>query len=317
MTPAGPITLIEGEAGKSLDRRGSDEKRPLIHRRRDSMSTTHHVEEITKMINTAAGSIFTTSNNTDTGDSGANIFEDNDVNSSGGNLITNSNDEGSKESIGVISINNNNNSMKDSISIRDSVSIKSSKSNSRQLLREDETVVVRSSESFPGSELLNNEGNDGSPQALAQSLSAFEADLKRLMQQRIFQPKDLIIVKNTIGKEMYFLSRGSVEVVSKDGKEIYKTIREGGFFGELGVLFNVPRTASVRAAERCVCHVLTREALESVLSKYPVISEKFRQVADARMGEINTARSKKRGQVGTIPPTATVKMTSLLEEESE
>lgn len=123
------------------------------------------------------------------------------------------------------------------------------------------------------------------------SIRNFEDDLKQYMKAVVFPPNEMIIRKNTIGKEMYFLSKGTVQVVSSDGKTVYNTIHEGAFFGELGVLFNVPRTASVRSVGWCKCHVLMRESLEKVLANYPLIAEKFRRAAEERMLKVNSART--------------------------
>ena len=46
---------------------------------------------------------------------------------------------------------------------------------------------------------------------------------------------------------MYFIHRGTVEVVSEhDEPIIFDTMGEGRFFGEISVVFSCPRTASIR-----------------------------------------------------------------------
>jgi len=59
------------------------------------------------------------------------------------------------------------------------------------------------------------------------------------------------------------------------------------------VLFEVPRTASIRAIGTCYCLVLTRDALEYVLNRYPKIGERFKNVANQRMKDITRARRRK------------------------
>jgi CRP-like cAMP-binding protein len=66
--------------------------------------------------------------------------------------------------------------------------------------------------------------------------------------------------------------------------------------GELGVFFDIPRTASVRALESCVCSVLSREDFNQVKMNFPVIQERFQKVVNQRLDEINRqGRLKKRG----------------------
>ena len=46
--------------------------------------------------------------------------------------------------------------------------------------------------------------------------------------------------------QMFFISRGMVEVVSEDGTMVYATLSEGQFFGEISLIYDCPRTASIR-----------------------------------------------------------------------
>ncbi|KAJ3213445.1 Kinesin-like protein kif27 [Dinochytrium kinnereticum] len=131
-------------------------------------------------------------------------------------------------------------------------------------------------------------------ESIKSEMPRFEREIKKRMYPVIFRAGELIIKKHDIGKEMYFLSKGRVEVISGDGRTVYSTINWGSFFGELGVLFNVPRTASVRAVVDCFCMVLTRESLEDVLLYFPHIAARFRTVAEQRMKEVSRKRSYRR-----------------------
>ena len=46
--------------------------------------------------------------------------------------------------------------------------------------------------------------------------------------------------------QMYFVNRGAVEVVSEDGKVVFAVINKGEFFGEISLVFSIPRTSSIR-----------------------------------------------------------------------
>ena len=69
--------------------------------------------------------------------------------------------------------------------------------------------------------------------------------------------------------------------------------------GELGILFDIPRTASVRALSNCYCMRLNRTDLETALQPFPLISERFRAVVAERMVEVEKKRSD-RGGKGTL-----------------
>ena len=59
--------------------------------------------------------------------------------------------------------------------------------------------------------------------------------------------------KDDLSEEIFFIGRGTVEVVSEDGLTVFDTMTTGEAFGEVGVMFNVPRTASVRAQVKQIC----------------------------------------------------------------
>ena len=80
---------------------------------------------------------------------------------------------------------------------------------------------------------------------------------------------------------MYFLSRGSVEVVDAAGK-VVKTMHEGDFFGELALLSDQPRSATVRAATPCDLFVLKQADFKRALKEYPQFAESVNEIARTR-----------------------------------
>jgi CRP-like cAMP-binding protein len=48
-------------------------------------------------------------------------------------------------------------------------------------------------------------------------------------------PGALIAREGEIGKEIYFLSHGKVEIVSEDGEENYGILEAGDYFGDLSL----------------------------------------------------------------------------------
>ncbi|KAJ3054675.1 Kinesin-like protein kif27 [Rhizophlyctis rosea] len=122
---------------------------------------------------------------------------------------------------------------------------------------------------------------------------AFEQKLRSLMTSMVFLKDELIFKKNDVGREMYFLVKGKVEVLNGDLTVCYNVIEKGSFFGELGILYDIPRTASVRAAQNCYCMILSRADLMAVMKDFPLIATRFRKVVQARMRDVQAKRHKK------------------------
>ncbi|MBI2966905.1 MAG: ion transporter [Bacteroidetes bacterium] len=107
-------------------------------------------------------------------------------------------------------------------------------------------------------------------------------DIVLNLEHVVYSPGDFIITKGEIGNEMFFISRGAVEVVSDDGKTVYATLSEGNFFGEIALLLSVPRTASIRAVGFCDLYKLQKSDFEKVLNNYPDFKTHIEKHAEER-----------------------------------
>ncbi|KAK4231680.1 hypothetical protein QBC38DRAFT_201475 [Podospora fimiseda] len=108
---------------------------------------------------------------------------------------------------------------------------------------------------------------------------------------------DHILTEGDEAKAMYWLVRGIVAVTSRDGEAVYAELKPGAFFGEIGVLMDMPRTATVIAKTKCMLAVLKREDLQAELPKYPEMEKAIRQEAQERL----TILRKKRGESSSGP----------------
>ncbi|KAJ3339699.1 hypothetical protein HDU83_007511, partial [Entophlyctis luteolus] len=55
------------------------------------------------------------------------------------------------------------------------------------------------------------------------------------------------------------------------------------YFGEVAIIEQVPRTASVRCTNTCSTYELRKDDFKSVMDKYPDIAKKIKQTAEIRM----------------------------------
>ena len=83
------------------------------------------------------------------------------------------------------------------------------------------------------------------------------------------------------GSEFFVIVDGEV-AVTKDGSEI-RTMGEGDFFGEISLLEDRPRTATVTAKTPLRFFVLTRQNFRALLDKQPEIEEKVTTALEERL----------------------------------
>lgn len=98
----------------------------------------------------------------------------------------------------------------------------------------------------------------------------------------LYTPGDYVFRKGEMGDQMYFISRGKVEIVSEDGKTVFATLSDGSFFGEIAILFSSERTASVRAADYCDLYTLDKFTFDNVLTKFPDVAKQIHTMAEER-----------------------------------
>lgn len=102
--------------------------------------------------------------------------------------------------------------------------------------------------------------------------------LVRHLRPQVFGPSEYILRNGEVAKAMYFIKKGEVVVCSEDGNEIYDVLHAGGFFGELGILFNHKRLNSVRALTYCDLFELSQEDFKKVLNDFPAFEKMVRYV---------------------------------------
>ena len=94
-------------------------------------------------------------------------------------------------------------------------------------------------------------------------------------------PGETIIRQGEIANEMYFICRGEVEVLQSFG-QVVSQLKDGDFFGEVGLLLAAARTADVRAKTLCDLFVLSKKDFSRILQEHPQFANGMLQVAKER-----------------------------------
>jgi hypothetical protein len=108
----------------------------------------------------------------------------------------------------------------------------------------------------------------------------------------VFTPGDYIVRAGQRGRHMYFISRGTVEIMAPDGHTVVATLRdsdESPFFGEVALLFSQPRNASIRAVDYCDLYTLDKDTFDHVLTRYPDFAAHIKEEAEKRRPHPTTA----------------------------
>ncbi|KJZ76138.1 hypothetical protein HIM_04594 [Hirsutella minnesotensis 3608] len=111
------------------------------------------------------------------------------------------------------------------------------------------------------------------------------------LKPQVHGPNDHIVTEGDNAKAMYWLVRGVVAVTSRDGEAVYAELKPGAFFGEIGVLMNMPRTATIVARTKCLLLVLKKEDLQLIMPKFPDMEKAILEEAQERL---NLLKKKKR-----------------------
>jgi len=95
-------------------------------------------------------------------------------------------------------------------------------------------------------------------------------NLARIFVDRVCAPGEVIVPQGRDGYGFFIIASGKAEAIREkvDGsKAVVNTFGAGDFFGELALLDNGPRTASVIATEPTECLILPRENFLGVLRR--------------------------------------------------
>jgi CRP-like cAMP-binding protein/voltage-gated potassium channel Kch len=87
----------------------------------------------------------------------------------------------------------------------------------------------------------------------------------------ICSPNEPVVCKGDVDRSMYFIAHGKIIV---EGKGFQLVKEEGDFFGELSLLYGIPRSATCSSLGTSLLYVLEWHAYEALLQDYP----EYRQV---------------------------------------
>nr|XP_019961257.1 PREDICTED: cyclic nucleotide-gated cation channel beta-3-like [Paralichthys olivaceus] len=133
-------------------------------------------------------------------------------------------------------------------------------------------------------------------------------DMLTRLKSVVYLPGDFVCKKGEIGREMYIIKQGEVQVVGgPDLQTVFVTIRAGSVFGEISLLAGGGgnrRTANVKAHGFANLFILDKKDLAEILVHYPESQKLLRKKAKKMLTKDKKPDEKEGGKeaVEVIPP---------------
>ncbi|KAK9888186.1 hypothetical protein WA026_000455 [Henosepilachna vigintioctopunctata] len=118
-------------------------------------------------------------------------------------------------------------------------------------------------------------------QTFAELPTSIKLKLATMLKPEIYLPNDVVIHTGEVGSEMFFVYVGVLAVFTESGKEICH-LSDGSHFGEIALLLNETRVASVVAIDFCELYRLTKKDFHEAIEPYPLVKENILKAAQDR-----------------------------------
>ncbi|XP_022080165.1 potassium/sodium hyperpolarization-activated cyclic nucleotide-gated channel 2-like isoform X2 [Acanthaster planci] len=132
---------------------------------------------------------------------------------------------------------------------------------------------------------------------LSKGSPGFVIDIIEKLHFEVYLAGDVIIKAGTRGNAMYFIEHGTVKICINE--RVVGTLQDGDHFGEISLLIDERRVASVVAASTCDLYRLAKEDFQDVLDENPEMHAIMAKVAKERLSKIGTT-SKKDEEMETV-----------------
>jgi len=102
------------------------------------------------------------------------------------------------------------------------------------------------------------------------------------LKTQLFMRGDVVFHKGDPANSMVIISRGKVKVISPDNEGLLAVLKQGSFFGEIGLLRHMTRSCTVIAGTFCELKSLERNDAEEIFEAYPHIHDRLFAEAEKR-----------------------------------
>ena len=134
---------------------------------------------------------------------------------------------------------------------------------------------------------------------LFSKLEANKLKLLAFTSERItFTPGQDVCRQGDMGDAMYVVLTGSADIIieTPSGPHKVADLRKNGFFGEIAILLDVPRTATVTVREKLTALKITKEQFFRMVSEFPTMAVEIMRELAHRLDDTNRQLSAARAK---------------------
>ncbi|MBI4474269.1 MAG: FAD-dependent oxidoreductase [Acidobacteria bacterium] len=109
--------------------------------------------------------------------------------------------------------------------------------------------------------------------------------------QQHFEPNEVIFCQGDVGDSVYAIQEGECEVIREVNgqREVVATLQAGSFFGEMAVLSECCRNATVKARTRMRVLSMTKSDFNKIRHTVPAFAKVFAELAERRSDKVQAA----------------------------
>jgi voltage-gated potassium channel len=107
------------------------------------------------------------------------------------------------------------------------------------------------------------------------------------LESKTFPPGSYIANEGELGKSIFFIVEGSVEIISVADKKSWGTMGEGDYFGYMSLALGEQRTATIRATGFCDLLILNKEDFNRIKNEFPEFNDVLKLVSAERTEQLS------------------------------
>jgi voltage-gated potassium channel len=107
------------------------------------------------------------------------------------------------------------------------------------------------------------------------------------LESKTYPPDSYIANEGELGKSIFFVVEGSVEIISVEKNKSWGTLGEGDYFGYMSLALGERRTATIRAIGFCDLLILDKEDFNRIKSEFPEFNDVLKRVSAERTEQLS------------------------------